>query len=210
MLLGAWSPTIASYIVLKKNAEISGVREWLKNIFYVKGKLSHYLLALLFVGLFIGIPNAISGSAITESPSVYMFLTGILSAFLIGGLEEAGWRYILQPGLDKRYGYILSSIISGVIWFAWHIPLLLIPGMPQRNLLMYVFIVIGMTFFFGAIIRIAGKSGIFMSVLAHTLINVAWESFPFNETWTGTIITVVIVVSISSIIVWAHEKRKIA
>ena len=32
-LLGGWSPTIASFLALKKNNRIKSVKEWLKNIF---------------------------------------------------------------------------------------------------------------------------------------------------------------------------------
>lgn len=35
-LISAWSPAIASFIVLRKNNEVSNVKEWLKNIFAVK------------------------------------------------------------------------------------------------------------------------------------------------------------------------------
>ena len=35
-MIGGFSPTIASYISLKRNKEIKGFKEWLKKIFDVK------------------------------------------------------------------------------------------------------------------------------------------------------------------------------
>lgn len=37
--------------------------------------------------------------------------------------EEYGWRYYLQPMLQKRYGKRIGVIILGVVWGLWHLPL---------------------------------------------------------------------------------------
>ena len=58
----------------------------------------------------------------------YTFFLSIPGNLIIGGLEEAGWMYILQPELNKKYGYVLSSLIAGFIWILWHVPLFFIPG----------------------------------------------------------------------------------
>ena len=93
------SPSISSYIVLKKNSRITGFREWLKTVFETRNK-----------------------------SFVYMFFLSLPGNLFIGGLEEAGWTYVLQPGMDQRYGFVLSSILVGAIWIFWHIPLFFIPG----------------------------------------------------------------------------------
>jgi len=37
--------------------------------------------------------------------------------------EEAGWRGFLLPRLLSRYSALVSSLILGVIWSVWHLPL---------------------------------------------------------------------------------------
>ncbi len=39
--------------------------------------------------------------------------------------EEIGWRGFLVPELAKRMSYTKTSLLSGLIWAAWHAPLLL-------------------------------------------------------------------------------------
>lgn len=39
--------------------------------------------------------------------------------------EEIGWRGLLTPLLVQRLGFTRGSIVVGVIWAAWHMPLLL-------------------------------------------------------------------------------------
>lgn len=39
--------------------------------------------------------------------------------------EEIGWRGFLVPELYKRFNYTQTSLICGIIWAAWHFPVLL-------------------------------------------------------------------------------------
>lgn len=42
-------------------------------------------------------------------------------AFLFG--EEYGWRYYLQPLVQKKFGTIKATFIIGFMWGIWHLPL---------------------------------------------------------------------------------------
>lgn len=65
-------------------------------------------------------------------PAVSIFLGLILSATVgvIGSLsralgEEIGWRGFLVPELARGMSFTKVSLVSGVIWSAWHFPVLL-------------------------------------------------------------------------------------
>jgi membrane protease YdiL (CAAX protease family) len=108
------SPAIASYIVLMKNNKIAGFKEWLKTVFYAKNNISLYLFVVAGLALYFLIHLAVSGRTERVLP-FYMFFLALPGNLIIGGLEEAGWMYILQPRIDKKYGFVLSSVSVGII-----------------------------------------------------------------------------------------------
>lgn len=57
--------------------------------------------------------------AIAYAPWLNMF-------FAVG--EEAGWRGAMQPMLNERFGKSKGRIIGGIIWGAWHWPVIVLAG----------------------------------------------------------------------------------
>ena len=48
---------------------------------------------------------------------------GSVLAGTFGGLgEELGWRAVLQPSLERRFGRITGTCLVGLIWAYWHLP----------------------------------------------------------------------------------------
>lgn len=45
--------------------------------------------------------------------------------FLMGGLEEFGWRGVLQPNLQQHMSAVTASALVGFIWAGWHLPFFL-------------------------------------------------------------------------------------
>ncbi len=206
------SPSIASYIVLKKNNKIENIKEWLKTVFYVKNKLSVYLYVTGGLTLYFGIHYLFSGPVELGLP-FYTFFLSLPGNLVIGGLEEAGWMYILQPELDKKYGYVWSSLLVGIIWTFWHIPLFYIPGTNHGegliNFWMFAVQLIAFRFFNGSIYKISGKGRVFMCVLFHTMFNAASPIFgTMTMTWVGTIAanTVIVLASIVTVVIYGKHK----
>ena len=201
------SPAIASYIVLKRNHKAAGLREWLQAVFYAKSNGYPYFFVIAGLVLYFSLHAVLSGCAVSPLP-FYAFFLSLPGNLFIGGLEEAGWSYILQPGLDRKFGYVLSCVLSGTIWILWHIPLFFIPGTNHAtgliDPLMFAIQCIALRFFFGAIRKTAGKSGVFLCILFHTMFNAAFSVFAsMTTTWPGTIAAnaAIVLVSITTVAV---------
>ena len=62
-------------------------------------------------------------------------LSSFPALLILGPLsEELGWRGYAQERLQTSFNPILSSLIVGVIWGLWHLPLFLMPGTSQHEL----------------------------------------------------------------------------
>jgi len=60
---------------------------------------------------------------------------GTLLIGILGGIvEEPGWRGYAQEGLQRRMPVLLASLVVGVFWALWHVPLFLIEGTYQAGL----------------------------------------------------------------------------
>lgn len=57
-------------------------------------------------------------------------LVALVVILLTGGplQEEFGWRGYALPRLQARFGVLIASLILGILWWLWHLPLVFIPG----------------------------------------------------------------------------------
>lgn len=207
------SPAIASYIVLKKNNKIAGIKEWLKRVFYLKNNIFVYLFMMAALTLYFGVHIAVSDRVEMVLP-FYMFFPSLPGGVIIGGLEEAGWMYVLQPELDKKYGFLLASAFVGIIWIFWHIPLFFIPGTNHGEGLIHFWMfniqVFSFSFFRGAIYKIAGKGHVFVFLLFHTMFNAVSPIFgTMTMTWPGTIAANAAMIFLSIAVVIIYNKRRV-
>ena len=56
---------------------------------------------------------------------LFMASAGVIRSLASALGEEIGWRGFLVPELAKQMSFTKLSLLSGVIWAAWHSPLLL-------------------------------------------------------------------------------------
>jgi len=89
------------------------------------GPLGASLVALL-AARFSGVEARFAPGAIPIPKLVLVFL---FFAIVDGPLgEEIGWRGYLLPRLLERRGPVVASLVVGVVWYLWHLPLYVATG----------------------------------------------------------------------------------
>ena len=91
-------------------------------------------LGLLANNLFGGALPPLRGAVQTLTrPAALMLFIG---ANIIGGPlgEEFGWRGFALDRLQNKWNALVASLVLGIIWAAWHLPLFFIKGTPQQGM----------------------------------------------------------------------------
>jgi membrane protease YdiL (CAAX protease family) len=64
---------------------------------------------------------------------VLMATTAIVSGTAHALGEEIGWRGFLAPRMVRQMGFTWGAVITGIIWTAWHMPILLFADYNSGN-----------------------------------------------------------------------------
>ena len=208
-LLGGWSPTIASYLSLRSNNKVADIKEWLKNCFDLKHNIFSYLMVAIMAIIFI-LPQCFISGYENGAP-IFAIIVMIPMMLVMGGLEEAGWRYILQTELEKKYSFTISTIIVSIIWWLWHLPLFYIQGVGQhgQNYFAFGINVFGLSFALASIRKNTGS--VWLCILFHCIVNSLLGIYVINDNDNirGNITAAIIVILCSYALVKINDKIKI-
>jgi membrane protease YdiL (CAAX protease family) len=138
MLLMGYMPTLGAVIVAGQTKGREGVRALLRKLliwrvgivwylFAIFGLILIYVPAILLYNRFSGMPAIpiLSENTPTFSSPLEL-IPQIVLLFLVVGLvngEELAWRGFALPRLQARYNALTASLILGVIWSIFHLPL---------------------------------------------------------------------------------------
>ena len=187
-----WSPIFAAIIVLAATEGRAGVASLLRATFRWRVAPVWYLVAL-GVPLALWAIAALVTSVLGARPDtayfgdIVMFPLTLVSTMIVKGplTEEPGWRGFALPKMLGRWTPLVSSLALGVIWFTWHLPLLLQDTTgTQRPLLPYVVVVLALSVLATWLWSSARRS-VFIVVLFHAAVNSAGShvvpAFPIAE-----------------------------
>ncbi len=203
-------PMIATYIILKRHKKINSVKDFCKLVLHTKNMGKAILITAAFCAA--ALLTAIINGTRTDSPW-YLFLLFFPVLIIGGGVEEIGWRGFLQPALEQRFPFPIATLIVGVIWFSWHLPLWMQPSSNHYGDSMIGFAITIMTWaFVGAAIYKATQS-VITCVMYHTFINAIGVVYQWNElfdTFPGKsgMITYRCVILAASILIWLITNKK--
>jgi membrane protease YdiL (CAAX protease family) len=180
--LGALSASLAAIILAAVEGRKGGVRELLGRFLIWRVGIQWWAFVLLFAvipavaGLYLF--NLFGGPAVDWSglkPLYSVVPTIIILTVLAGMGEEFGWRGFAMPRLQARYNALASSIIIGVLWGIWHIPLFLVKGTIQYEWQL--------------------EAGMIPAVLGYTVFVIAWSiqyTWVFNNTRGSVLLAAVL------------------
>ncbi len=127
-VLGGFGPALAALAVLRATG--GSIRAWVRSILHWRVPARYWLYAL-------GLPAVVMASAnlalVVLGEEVEWSLLGdrvvpyagtfVLTLFFLGAQEEPGWRGFALPRLQERFSPLTATLVLGLIWGVWHVPL---------------------------------------------------------------------------------------
>jgi len=134
---GAFGPTIGAATVVW--AAGGSLRSWIGQAFRWRIDLRWWgvvlilppVVLILGSGIYVALGGPVGLDAL-PAPAIYLFVMvwGIVWG---GSQEELGWRGFLVPVLQERFSALRTSLVVGVAWAGWHLPLFINPRLTHAG-----------------------------------------------------------------------------
>ena len=127
-------PTVSAFIMTATTEGRAGIRRLLRRIVLWRVGLRWYLFAFLGVPLVMAlgtiiVPGGLASFQFLGPGYVLTYLTTFIPVLIMGVplFEEIGWRGFALPRLQRLHGPLVGSIILGLLWGLWHLPMFMVP-----------------------------------------------------------------------------------
>jgi membrane protease YdiL (CAAX protease family) len=175
-----FGPTVSAFIMTGVTEGRAGVRRLLRRYVQWRVGVQWYLFVLLGIPAIvllgaIVVPGVLGSFQPLTLSLILAYPLAFATTFLLGGPlgEEPGWRGFALPRLQRRNGPLVGSLILGVLWALWHLPLFWSgvwtpPTIP--NILMFIVMITALTIIMTWVFNHANGS-LLITMLMHASFN---------------------------------------
>jgi membrane protease YdiL (CAAX protease family) len=204
LFLGIFAPSIVALSLTARAEGKEGVLALLRKLVQADVGIRWYLFAVSYmaaVKLIVALLHRVFLGAWPRfgAEAWYVMIATTIGSTIIGGQsgEEIGWRGFALARLATRFGYGAGSIILGVIWALWHLPLFFVRDADTygQSFILYTLQVTAISVAIAWLYQRTNGS-LLLTMLMHSAINQtknivpsglagATNSFTFNASITG-------------------------
>jgi membrane protease YdiL (CAAX protease family) len=192
VIIGAFAPLLAALTLVARDGGWKGIKTFfgqaldfhIKPVYWILALalplvihvLSHYLA--LALGL--DVANTLFPADSPVAPIILAIPYFFLMLVLGGGQEEFGWRGYAQAPLQEKIGVIPASLVIGVIWGIWHLPLWFMAGdlHSAYSFLAFVMMTTSISLIYAWLYNASGKK-LIVVIFFHAMNNTAAPLLPF-------------------------------
>lgn len=148
-------PTVAAFVLTHATEGPDGVRRLLRRYVHWRVGIGWFLFVLVAVPIIevlgaLVVPGVIGSYQPLTAAMLAAYPLNLLMTFVLGGPlgEEPGWRGFALPRLQRRNGPLLGTLILGVLWALWHLPLFwsgVWTPPTAANIVMFIVMITGLT-----------------------------------------------------------------
>jgi len=174
-------PFLAAFIMTGITEGRAGIRRFLRRFVLWRVGLGWYLFVLIGIPVILVLSVIVLPGVLASfqglAPLDPLPLLGIfVYIFFLGGPlgEEPGWRGFALPRLQSLHGPLVGSLILGILWGLWHLPLFWTPWntLTTFNVVVFVLGTICLTIIYTWVFNNT-KGSLLIAILLHASFNVA-------------------------------------
>jgi membrane protease YdiL (CAAX protease family) len=135
LYVGIFAPALVAIALTALGKGREGVGALLRRLFQGNVALRWYVFAIgYYATIKLGVAlihRALTGTwPVFSTEAWYLMIAATAFSTMVGvqAGEEIGWRGYALPRLEARFGLARASLLLGVIWAVWHLPLFFIAG----------------------------------------------------------------------------------
>ena len=182
-ILLVYSPGFVGTYMIWRHYGLAGLTMFLRRLTLWRMSTGWWLLLLVGMPAVFYVGALVKGNA-GDFPfdPWYGVLPALIPAFLIGPIEELGWRGVALPLLQRRFTPLSSALILGVVSAAWHTPAFFMSGTKQAawSFWPFFFGVVAISVILTAMFNAAGGS-LLVAALFHAQMN--GPAWPDAQPW---------------------------
>lgn len=198
-IFGRFAPSALGLFYLSKKAKILDI---IQNTFAITISRYNVFFVFLLMPVLMGVSYLITivlvpdaNISILTSNVGIVVLVYLYVLFLGGPLaEEIGWRGFLAVRLLEKMNPLFASLIIGIVWSLWHLPLFFLPGNVQNDIPFLIYLVYTTVLSVYMILLLMKTKRISSAVYFHTSANVSLGFFYILESTKGLLIMAILFV----------------
>jgi uncharacterized protein len=216
LVLGGTGPTVVAYLAVWRTPEVGTLRGFTRKVFHLRVPPGLVLVAVFgAAGLGIvslGLTGLITGSGWSGDPGriATVYLAAFVTSILFGGIEEVGWRGVLQPAVTDHVGLVPANLVIAVVWSVWHLPLFWVVGGSHQDASFTLFLIAGVGYSAVMTWLYARTRSVALCVLFHAGINAsaaAGLAFPVDQS-PGFAVQAAVLVTVGTVLLVVSEGRR--
>lgn len=182
LIASGFGPTLAAIVVVAAFSKGAGLHNWLTRCFNWRVGWQWFAFAFFAPPIVmltaLGIHVLLGGDvhALMPASHVPLAIANFGLVLIIGGPlgEEFGWRAYATSAFSAKLNWRAASLIIGVIWGVWHLPLFFMVGTAQSSMPIPIFLlnILAGSVLFGWLFERTQQS-VLPAIVLHTSLN-AW------------------------------------
>jgi uncharacterized protein len=205
LFVGIFAPALVAVSLTIVTEGAAGLPNLLEPLFAWRVHARWYLFAITYMAVIKLSVAVVHRIAVGFWPRFgtdpwYVIIAATFGSVIVGGQsgEEIGWRGYALPRLATRFGFPIASVLLGVVWALWHLPLFFVIGADTQgqSFVVYGIQVVALSVAITWLYLRVGRS-LLLVMLMHSAINQSKDIVPSATDGAHQVLT-----SHASLVAW--------